>query len=508
MPRRVKQILAEDRITRTPSDLLVEVHVYILPQDKWIPFRRLARNQVVEETVSAGFIRVLPDVTLHELRPELLGQLNDDLPENYVFIKSVGRNFTQVKPHQEHVVKVKSFLPPHAAEPEIHVLELSEELLRYAPSLSNLLASDNEFSDSQGTNSRLNHFDAFRRRENFQLWEDGFPRTLEGDDEERGRASGESVGTDVADEGGGRYEVGRWVEGAELWEASRGDALVQPRRRESFVRKGERRGEERRKVHQDHMRATERDPRTYGVVGDRNVNKQDGIVNNTRQWAVNDGWDGEINSGFDEDPNDENYRRANVRGTNYRQGEGMSNEESEEINDRWHELVVDPPHRGMMRRRQGEIVDKRDRKLSDTQDGGTSDGRAGGTSDGHDELTSDEREGGTSDGQDEGTSDGQNNNGKENARRKTVARRKGRVEARRDGHSDSRGDSQHDRHNQLPRTHAEPRSHANPPKPKPQTEPSPSLLRPTPYPEPTSETRVELREREEKGKGREEPKED
>ncbi|XP_071539241.1 uncharacterized protein [Panulirus ornatus] len=75
--------------------MLVEVHVYILPQDKWIPFRRLARNQVVEETVSAGFLRVLPDVNLFDLRREIRGQLSDDLPENFVYIKSVGRNFTQ-----------------------------------------------------------------------------------------------------------------------------------------------------------------------------------------------------------------------------------------------------------------------------------------------------------------------------------------------------------------------------------------------------------------------------
>ncbi|XP_069996811.1 spermatogenesis-associated protein 1-like [Penaeus vannamei] len=96
MPRRIDQIRAEElRPTRTPSDLLAELHVYILPQDKWIPFRRLARNQVVEDTISAGFVRVLPDVTLHDLRQEFQGQLGEDIPDNYVFIKSVGRNFTQ-----------------------------------------------------------------------------------------------------------------------------------------------------------------------------------------------------------------------------------------------------------------------------------------------------------------------------------------------------------------------------------------------------------------------------
>lgn len=75
----------------------------------------------------------------------------------------------QVKPHQEYVVKVKNFLPPRAEEPEIHILEISEELLRYAPSLSNILASDNEFSDSQThgaasqPSSRLQHYELFRK---------------------------------------------------------------------------------------------------------------------------------------------------------------------------------------------------------------------------------------------------------------------------------------------------------------------------------------------------------
>lgn len=76
----------------------------------------------------------------------------------------------QVKPRQEYVVKVKNFLPPHADEPEIHILEISEELLRYAPSLSNLIASDNEVSDSHGANSRLSsrlqHFELFQRHGN------------------------------------------------------------------------------------------------------------------------------------------------------------------------------------------------------------------------------------------------------------------------------------------------------------------------------------------------------
>lgn len=89
--------LLSARVTLSLSFQLSELHVYILPQNKWIPFRRLAKNTVVEETVSAGFIRVPHDMTLTDLRQELRGQLiDDDLPEHFVFIKCVGRNFTQV----------------------------------------------------------------------------------------------------------------------------------------------------------------------------------------------------------------------------------------------------------------------------------------------------------------------------------------------------------------------------------------------------------------------------
>ncbi|XP_050725498.1 spermatogenesis-associated protein 1-like [Eriocheir sinensis] len=215
MHRRVKQVAAEERHTNTPSDLLSELHVYILPQSKWIPFRRLARNTVVEETVSAGFIRVPHDMTLTDLRQELRGQLiDDDLPEHFVYIKCVGRNFTQVKPRQEYVVKVKNFLPPQADEPEIHILEISEELLRYAPSLSNLIASDNEMSDSHGANSRLSsrlqHFELFQRHGNNLKPEDA--ERSQGGDSDGGYDGGQG-GRGWGQSHGGR----RWLVPEDRW---------------------------------------------------------------------------------------------------------------------------------------------------------------------------------------------------------------------------------------------------------------------------------------------------
>ncbi|KAA0186993.1 hypothetical protein HAZT_HAZT003036 [Hyalella azteca] len=173
MPSRVEQLMAQNNRTETPSDMLAEVHIYVVPHDKWIPYRRLAKNRVVEETVSVGFVRVLPETTLTELRTALREQLpEEELLHHFVFIKSVGRNFTQVKPYQEGVVKVKNFLPPKAPEPEIHILEISEELLRNASSLGSLVLSD-ELSDSQFTDTwtrRPSQADAPLTEEEEDLW--------------------------------------------------------------------------------------------------------------------------------------------------------------------------------------------------------------------------------------------------------------------------------------------------------------------------------------------------
>ncbi|RXG67166.1 hypothetical protein Avbf_15403 [Armadillidium vulgare] len=108
---------------------LADLHVYILPVNKWIPFRRLARNHVIEETVSAGFVRVSPTSTLLELRTILTQQLDLDFPHFYVYIR------------------IKHFLPPQAIEPEIHILEVSEDLIKKSGSVPNLLLSESDYSD-------------------------------------------------------------------------------------------------------------------------------------------------------------------------------------------------------------------------------------------------------------------------------------------------------------------------------------------------------------------------
>ncbi|CAG0898780.1 unnamed protein product [Darwinula stevensoni] len=158
---------------------LVDVHVYVVPKEKWIRSRRLAANKVSMTSVSAGFVRVMPELSLFNLRPELATQLGyRDVPHRYVFLRSVGRHFTacgasimsqgesplfapadvypeeefreilwnglseeyeiqglilrrkrsrtrnpDVKLRQEHHVKVKNFLPPATTEPAVFVIE-------------------------------------------------------------------------------------------------------------------------------------------------------------------------------------------------------------------------------------------------------------------------------------------------------------------------------------------------------------------------------------------------
>lgn len=57
--------------------------------------------------------RVSPDILLKDLRSEIEKQCSvEEIPKDYVFLKSVGRALTRVKPYQEQEIKVKHFMPP------------------------------------------------------------------------------------------------------------------------------------------------------------------------------------------------------------------------------------------------------------------------------------------------------------------------------------------------------------------------------------------------------------
>ncbi|XP_077981582.1 uncharacterized protein LOC144436628 isoform X2 [Glandiceps talaboti] len=110
-------------LDRPPSEQLADLHIYVIPGDSWNEKFRSAYNEVINESVSAGFVRVFPEITVYSLRDEIEEQLGYDvLPKDYVFLKSVGRCLTQVRGRQEVELKVKNFLPPLAYLPEIFVL--------------------------------------------------------------------------------------------------------------------------------------------------------------------------------------------------------------------------------------------------------------------------------------------------------------------------------------------------------------------------------------------------
>ncbi|XP_072173279.1 uncharacterized protein [Diadema setosum] len=112
-----------DPIRRPPSEQLCDLHVYLLPRESWNEKYRSSYNESIAEALSAGFVRVWPELTLYDLRSVVGEDLGYDvLPLDFVFLKSVGRCMTEVKPKQEVEIKCKAFLPPAAWAPEIVVL--------------------------------------------------------------------------------------------------------------------------------------------------------------------------------------------------------------------------------------------------------------------------------------------------------------------------------------------------------------------------------------------------
>jgi len=111
---------------RLKSAMLQELHVYVVPLSCWEQGRNLATKTIENETISLGFVRVLPELNISNLRLEIEAQLDHQecpVPESYIFIRNVGRHFAMVKSRQEQQLKVRNFLPPQSDEPEIFILE-------------------------------------------------------------------------------------------------------------------------------------------------------------------------------------------------------------------------------------------------------------------------------------------------------------------------------------------------------------------------------------------------
>ncbi|KAF7665913.1 hypothetical protein LDENG_00127050 [Lucifuga dentata] len=115
----------EDR--RPASCKFVELHVLCVPHDQWNVKLNKVPSEAIESFISAGFIRVYPDITLKSLRSELGALLGADRSiDKFSFLKCVGRSLALVKSKQERDLKVKTFAPPYAPQPELYLLPLVE----------------------------------------------------------------------------------------------------------------------------------------------------------------------------------------------------------------------------------------------------------------------------------------------------------------------------------------------------------------------------------------------
>uniref|UniRef100_A0A673TH62 Spermatogenesis associated 1 n=1 Tax=Suricata suricatta TaxID=37032 RepID=A0A673TH62_SURSU len=115
--------------SRPSSSELVELHVFYVPEGSWNYKLNTISVEVVNKFISAGFIRVSPHLTLQDLRERLGEFLGEDaVAEKFLFLKCIGNNLAVVKARQESELKLKSFAPPYALQPELYLLPIMDHL--------------------------------------------------------------------------------------------------------------------------------------------------------------------------------------------------------------------------------------------------------------------------------------------------------------------------------------------------------------------------------------------
>ncbi|XP_055236449.2 spermatogenesis-associated protein 1 [Gorilla gorilla gorilla] len=140
--------------SRPSSSELVELHVFYVPEGSWNYKLNTISTEVVNKFISAGFLRVSPQLTLRALR-ECLGEFlgEDAIAEKFLFLKCIGNNLAVVKEKQESELKLKSFAPPYALQPELYLLPVMDHLGNvYSPSSTVIL-------DERQTNNGVNEAD-------------------------------------------------------------------------------------------------------------------------------------------------------------------------------------------------------------------------------------------------------------------------------------------------------------------------------------------------------------
>ncbi|KAL1023151.1 hypothetical protein UPYG_G00037000 [Umbra pygmaea] len=112
---------------RPTTSKFVELHVLFVPDEKWNFKLNKVPVEAIESFISAGLIRVYPEITLKALRSELGILLGAEREiQKFSFLKCVGRSLALVKAKQERDLKVKAFAPPYAPQPELYLLPLVE----------------------------------------------------------------------------------------------------------------------------------------------------------------------------------------------------------------------------------------------------------------------------------------------------------------------------------------------------------------------------------------------
>ncbi|XP_058514681.1 spermatogenesis-associated protein 1 isoform X1 [Ochotona princeps] len=115
--------------SRPSSSELVELHVFYVPEGSWNYKLNTISIEVANKFISAGFIRVSPHLTLQALRERLGEFLGEDaVAEKFLFLKCIGNNLAVVKEKQESELKLKSFAPPYALQPELYLLPIMDHL--------------------------------------------------------------------------------------------------------------------------------------------------------------------------------------------------------------------------------------------------------------------------------------------------------------------------------------------------------------------------------------------
>ncbi|KAM6217077.1 spermatogenesis-associated protein 1 [Rhynchocyon petersi] len=136
---------------------LVELHVFYVPEGSWNYKLNTISKEVVNKFISAGFIRVSPQLTLQALRERLGEFLGEDaVAEKFLFLKCIGNNLAVVKTKQESELKIKSFAPPYALQPELYLLPIMDHLgnIYSASSTVTLDGQQTSNAESDGTVQR------------------------------------------------------------------------------------------------------------------------------------------------------------------------------------------------------------------------------------------------------------------------------------------------------------------------------------------------------------------